>query len=141
MYSHKKRINAKEKADHGNTLLSKNKKPDEVVPNKGLEETENRYELAAIVKNDSMMSDILLREAVTGENAADWMKAVAEEIRHLIRKKAWDLVDRPSNRDVATCRTILRNKINTYESLKRRKPRVAGTDYGEIFAPVAHLDS
>lgn len=136
-----------EEANDEGDVMSHNENQIDIVSNENFE-NDNQDDLAAIVTSD-LVGDISFREAVNGKDSEEWMKVIAEEIRNLIRNNTWDLVNRPKNRDVVTCRTILRNKIKPDGSLERRKARVVargfsqrkGIDYSETFAPVARLES
>ena len=93
--------------------------------------------------------NVSLEDAMNSNEAGNWLKAIAEEIKGLIKNDTWKLVDRPKNKNVITCKTILRNKMRADGSLERRKARVVargfaqrkGMDFNETFAPVARLGS
>ena len=75
--------------------------------------------------------------------------SIREEFSALIRNETWELVERPKDRGVIGCRTVLRNKYNADGVLDRRKAQVVakgysrrpGIDFKETFAPVARLNS
>lgn len=90
--------------------------------------------------------DITLQEAMSGDEAAECMKAVTEEMRLSIKNETWKIVERPNDKNVVTCKIVLRNK---FKPLEQRKVRVVareftqrqGIDFTDTFAPVARLDS
>lgn len=61
----------------------------------------------------------------------------------------FDITEKPENRRVIGCRTVLANKYRADGSLEKRKARIVargftqrpGIDFGDTFAPVARLDS
>lgn len=69
--------------------------------------------------------------------------------RSIILRDTWELVDRPKDRNVVSCRTILTNKMKPNGTLSCRKARLVargftqqqGLDFTQNFAPVARLDS
>jgi len=95
------------------------------------------------------VSEIPFHLAVTGPQKDEWRDALYSEIRSLIQNDTFDLVDRPADKKVLKCRTVLRNKYNMDGALDRRKARVVargfaqcpGVDFFETFAPVARLGS
>ena len=73
-----------------------------------------------------------------------------EELNNFERNKVWSLVERPKdNHNVIGTKWILKNKQDANGIVVRNKARlvaqgfsqVEGIDYGETFAPVAHLES
>lgn len=71
------------------------------------------------------------------------------EIKSLVQNDTFDIIDRPADKKVIKCRTVLRNKYAADGSLSRRKARVVargfaqrpGVDFFETFALVARLGS
>lgn len=98
---------------------------------------------------EANLVNITLKEAMTGDEAAEWMEAITEEIRGLIKNNTWKIVERPKDRAIVTCKIVLRNKLKPDGTLERRKARVVargftqrqGIDFTDTFAPVARLDS
>ena len=79
----------------------------------------------------------------------DWLNAMHEELNNFERKKVWRLVPRPTgNHNVIRTKWIFKNKQDSHGIIIRNKAclvaqgytQVAGTDYGETFAPVARLE-
>lgn len=77
------------------------------------------------------------------------MEAISEEFVSLIKNNTWKVVDRPAQKNVIGCRTVLRNKFMADGTVERRKARAVahgfkqriGIDYHESYAPVTRLSS
>jgi hypothetical protein len=71
-----------------------------------------------------------------------------EELNNFKRNKVWSLLPRPKQNIVGT-KWVFHNKQDEHGVVTRNKARlvakgyaqVAGLDFGEIFAPVARLES
>lgn len=102
-----------------------------------------------IVEELTNMSDIRLEEVMQSKESAEWMEAIAVEVRVLIKNDTWKLAKRPVGGSVVSCNLVLKNKMNPDGSLNSRKARIVarrftqrrGIDFIETFAPVARLDS
>jgi transposase InsO family protein len=78
-----------------------------------------------------------------------WKKAMEEEIEVIEKNNTWELVERPSEKDVIGVKWVYKVKHNSDGSFKRNKARLVvkgyaqqpGIDYDETFAPVARLDT
>ena len=94
-------------------------------------------------------SEISWSNAFDGTDRKEWLGAVYEEMKSLIENDTWELTDKPPNKKVVGCRTVLRNKCDADGSHIRRKARVVaqgfsqrpGVDFMETFAPVARIES
>ena len=72
-----------------------------------------------------------------------------EELKMIEKNKTWDLVPRPSGRNVIGLKRVYRAKLNPDSSLNKLKARLVvkgyaqqpGIDYGDTFAPVARHDT
>lgn len=95
------------------------------------------------------LADISLEDALTGFNATEWMQAVKEEFKALIKNETWEIVNRPSGGNIIGCRFVLRNKMKENGALERRKARLVargfaqryGVEFTDTFAPVARMSS
>lgn len=106
-------------------------------------------EEANLIMESANIAEVSLNEAMAGGESAEWLNAITEEIRGLIKKDTWRLVEKPADRSIVSCRIVLRNKLNPDGTLERRKARVVargftqrpGVDFTDTFAPVVRLDS
>ncbi|KAI5354684.1 hypothetical protein L3X38_007579 [Prunus dulcis] len=78
-----------------------------------------------------------------------WIKAMEEELSMIEKNKTWELVDRPSDKQVIGVKWVFKTKLNLDGSVHKNKARLVakgyvqkpGIDYNETFAPVARLDT
>ena len=72
-----------------------------------------------------------------------------EEINQIEKNKRWELVPRPSDKNVIGGKWIFHNKLNEDGKVIRNKARFVckgyaqqeGIDFGETFAPVERIES
>lgn len=77
-----------------------------------------------------------------------WPKAMEDEIAVIEKNSTWELVDRPSDKEVIGVKWIYKTKLNLDGSVQKNKVRLVakgysqqpGADFNETFAPVARLD-
>lgn len=85
-----------------------------------------------------------IKEALSGLYKDKWKNAIEEEIKSLKENGTWDIVPKPKDRDIVTCKWVFKLKRNTEGNVEKYKARLAargfsqkyGTDYDEVFAPV-----
>lgn len=95
------------------------------------------------------VAEVPVNQAVSGEDSAEWLEAMAEEAIALIRNNTWKLVGRPKGQRVIGSRFVLRNKHNADGTISKRKARVVargfaqrpGIEFHDTFAPVARLST
>ena len=77
--------------------------------------------------------------------AEEWRKAELAELASLRERHVWDLVPRPANANIVTCKWVYKTKEDAEGNPVKRKARlvargftqVEGIDYEETFAPTA----
>lgn len=97
----------------------------------------------------ALLSEIPIKQALTSPEADEWHDAMILEIKSILRKRTWKLIDRPKNSTTIGSRIVLRNKFNSDGTLHRRKARLVaqgfsqqpGLHFNETFAPVARQGS
>ncbi|XP_024200264.1 uncharacterized mitochondrial protein AtMg00820-like [Rosa chinensis] len=78
-----------------------------------------------------------------------WQKEMEDEIAVIEKNSTWELVDRPSDKEVMGVKWIYKTKLNLDGSVQKNKVRLVakgysqqpGADFNETFAPVARLDT
>ncbi|CAL8176707.1 unnamed protein product [Prunus armeniaca] len=85
------------------------------------------------------------------ETAQDkaWIKAMEEKLSMIDKNGTWELVDRPSDKQVIGVKWVFRTKLNLDGSVQKNKARLVakgyvqkpGIDYNETFAQVARFDT
>ena len=90
------------------------------------------------------------KEAVTCFESTSWIAAIGDEMESLQKNKTWELVKRPLDRKIITCKWVFKKKegISPTEGIKYKARVVArgfsqekGVDYTEIFSPVVRHTS
>jgi len=79
----------------------------------------------------------------------EWQKAMQEEIYMIEKNCTWELVDRPSSKNVIGVKWIFRTELNADSTINKYKARLVvkgyaqiyGVDYSDTFAPVARMDT
>jgi hypothetical protein len=78
-----------------------------------------------------------------------WVNAMHEELENFERNQIWTLVETPRNVNVIGTKWVFKNKQREDGEIVRNKAclvaqgfnQVEGLDFGETFAPVAHLEA
>jgi hypothetical protein len=79
----------------------------------------------------------------------NWLKSMNEELDQIKKNNTWELVPRPTNKNVIGTKWVFKNKMNEKGKIVRNKSRlvckgyaqVEGQDFDETFAPVARLEA
>ena len=102
---------------------------------------------------ESLMSDVdeprTLKQALQSPNVVEWQSAMNKEYDSLLKNATWDLVPRPKGVNVVGNRWVFKVKRNMDGTISRFKARLVaqgftqthGVDYGEVFSPVARLQT
>jgi hypothetical protein len=80
---------------------------------------------------------------------SSWVNAIHEELENFKKNQVWTLVDPPRDVDVIGTKWVFKNKQREDDEVVRNKARlvsqgysqVEGLNFGETFAPVAHLEA
>jgi hypothetical protein len=80
---------------------------------------------------------------------SNWVNAMHEELENFERNRAWELVEPPPGCKPIRTKWVWKNKEGENGEVVRNKVRLVaqgfsqkeGIDYGETFAPVAHLEA
>ncbi|WJX61599.1 hypothetical protein P8452_46671 [Trifolium repens] len=106
----------------------------------------------AYQQSDSLMGLISMIEPKNvDETLTDdgWIVAMQDELNQFQRNDVWDLVPRPTHKNIIGTKWVLRNKLNEQGEVVRNKARLVaqgyiqqeGIDFTETFAPVARLEA
>ena len=95
------------------------------------------------------LDPVSVKDALSRPDADLWIAAMKDEMDSHAKSKTWELVDRPPDQNVLTCRWLFKSKLNSDGSLNKYKARLVvrgnnqefGIDYEETFAPVARAES
>jgi len=90
-----------------------------------------------------------VKEAVDLEDGKIWKEAMVDEMASLHKNEAWDLAELPAGRKPIGSKWVFKKKTNVEEKVEKNKSRlvakgysqVSGIDFGDIFSPVAKVDS
>ncbi|KAK2375015.1 putative mitochondrial protein [Trifolium repens] len=94
----------------------------------------------------SMIEPKNVDEALTDDG---WIVAMQDELNQFQRNDVWDLVPRPTHKNIIGTKWVFRNKLNEQGEVVRNKARLVaqgynqqeGIDFTETFAPVARLET
>ena len=107
-----------------------------------------RSRLATFCEHYSFVSSLEPLKVYEPLDDPDWVLAMQEELNNFTRNEVWELVERPKQNVIGT-KWVFRNKQDEHGVVRRNKARLAaqdftqieGLDFGEIYAPVARLES
>jgi hypothetical protein len=79
----------------------------------------------------------------------NWLESMNEELDQIEKNDTWELVPRPTNKNVIESKWVYKNKMNEQGNIVRNKARlvckgyaqIEGLDFDETFAPVAILEA
>ena len=90
-----------------------------------------------------------VEEALQSQHADHWITAMKDEMHSLTKNKTWDLVKKPTDRKIITCKWVLRIKYDPQGQPVRFKARlvargftqVPGIDFTDTFSPTLRITS
>ena len=88
-------------------------------------------------------------EAINSPNHELWKKAMEEEMESLLDKNTFELVERPEDRRIISCKWVWQIKRDSKGNIKRYKARLVarsftqihGLNYLDTYAPVTRLET
>ena len=118
------------------------------LPEKRQRKPPTRYDEECYIASD-FDEPTNIKDAFSGEHANEWKSAIQSEYDSLMDNNTWNLVPRPSDKNVIGNRWVFKVKRCADGSLERFKARLVaqgytqsqGVDYQEVFAPVARYNS
>lgn len=79
----------------------------------------------------AFLTEIPIKEAMSGSMSADWMQAMSTEVRSILKNCTWNIVDRPKDYEVIGSRFVLHDKYDLNGELKKRKARIAARGFSQ----------
>ncbi|XP_058071224.1 uncharacterized mitochondrial protein AtMg00820-like [Magnolia sinica] len=103
-----------------------------------------RYVDAALAEEETVKEPMTFEEA---SRDIECQKAMKEEIKALNQNQTWELVPKPKDVKLISCKWVYKVKTRPDGSIKRYKARLVargflqeyGLDYDETFSPVAKI--
>jgi hypothetical protein len=109
-----------------------------------------RRQLANFSSHHAYISCVEPQKIFEALEDPDWVEAMHKELNNFDHNKVWSLVEKPKDcHNVIGTKWIFKNKQYANGIVVRNKAhlvaqgyyQIEGIDYGETFAPVAHLES
>lgn len=102
-----------------------------------------------IANGSNRIDPVTVREALCGENKAQWQAAMADELKSLAENGTWELVDLPAGKKILRTMWVFKTKLDDNGNVQKYKARlvakgcaqVPGRDFGETFSPVIRYNS
>jgi len=99
--------------------------------------------------NYALLSHFEPKNIIEVSKDESWVNAMEEELNQIERNKTWELVPRPTNKNVIGTKWVFRNKLNEEGIVVRNKARlvckgyaqIEGIDFEETFVLVARLEA
>ena len=128
--------------EQGDNEVDPNLEEDDEIAFRGTRSISDIYERC----NSALLEPANYTQAVVSDH---WRVAMKEELRMIEKNNTWELVERPSNKNVIGVKWVYRTKLNSDGSVNKHKARLVvkgysqqyGIDFSETFAPVARYDT
>jgi hypothetical protein len=112
-------------------------------------QTRRRLASAPEYANFSLLSKIEPKNFTEANEDKHWIDAMEEELNQIEKNETWELVPRPTDKNVIGTKWVFRNKLNEDGKVMRNKTRlvckgyaqVEGIDFEETFSLVARLEA
>lgn len=104
----------------------------------------DKYEASLHTVTDGENEPGIVKEALSGPNKDKWKEAMDEEIASLKENDTWEIVPKPKDRDVVSCKWVFKLKRKAEAKIDRHKAKLVTRvffkkyvmDHDEVFAPV-----
>lgn len=104
---------------------------------------------SSYVTKENIVDPRTVSEAISSDSAEEWIRAMEDEYRSLMKNCTWSLTDLPHDRKPIGCKWVFKSKINPDGSVEKLKARLVakgysqkyGLDYVDTFAPVVRQTS
>ena len=88
-------------------------------------------------------------QAIRSDNKVEWKKAMEDEYSSLIRNNTWELVEKPMNKKLLSCKWVFKIKRDAQGEINRYKARLVvrgcmqkkNIDFTETFSPVVRFET
>ncbi|KAL0267391.1 UNVERIFIED_CONTAM: hypothetical protein PYX00_009677 [Menopon gallinae] len=91
----------------------------------------NEADVSAEREEWAMTGEISVEEALSGSNSEEWMDAIVDETKSILKNNTWEMVDRKVSDNVIGSRYVLRNKYNADGSIQKRKARLVAKGFSQ----------
>ena len=96
-----------------------------------------------------MLSQIEPKKFEEASKDKSWVNAMNEELDQIEKKNTWELVPRPTKKNVIGSKWVFKNKMNEEGQVIKNKAilvckgysQIEGLDYDENFSPVARMEA
>ena len=114
-----------------------------------LDDSDTAYAMFAGMSEIEGLEPQTVEDARTRPDWPRWQEAISAELKSLDEACTWDIVPRPKNTNIVSCKWVFKIKRNAAGQIDKYKARlvargfsqVHGVDYYETYAPVARLTS
>ncbi|KMQ91543.1 gag-pol polyprotein [Lasius niger] len=79
--------------------------------------------------NITFLAEIPVGRALSNPESEEWMRAMVEEVKAVLKNETWELAKRLEGRDVVGSRFVLRNKYGAGGTLEKRKVRIVARGF------------